>query len=66
MPYLALAAGIYFIVTGIIQKGRAFRSKMGTPLSEKEVKTVKLTYIIVGAILLLVALISGIELFAKM
>ena len=66
MPYLALAAGIYFIATGIIQKGRAFRSKMGTPLSEKEVKTVKLTYIIVGAILLLVALISGIELFAEM
>lgn len=66
MPYLALAAGIYFIVTGIIGKGRAYRSKMGTPLSEKEVKTVKLTYIIVGAILLLVALISGIELFAEM
>lgn len=64
MPYLALAAGIYFIVTGIIQKGRAFRSKMGTPLSEKEVKTVKFTYIIVGVILLFVALISGIELFA--
>ncbi len=66
MPYLALAAGIYFIVTGIIGKGRAFRSKMGTPLSEKEVKTVKLTYIIVGAILLLIALISGIELLAEM
>ncbi|MBD5140224.1 MAG: hypothetical protein HDT25_02235 [Ruminococcus sp.] len=66
MPFFALAAGIYFIVTGIIQKGRAFRSKMGTPLSEKEVKTVKLTYIIVGAILLLIALISGIELFSEM
>lgn len=66
MPYLALAAGIYFIVTGIIGKGRAFRSKMGTPLSEKEVKTVKITYIIVGVILLFVALISGIELFAEM
>lgn len=65
MPFLSLAAGIYFIVTGITKKGRAYRSKMGTPLSEKEVKTVRLTYIIVGAILLLVALISGIELFSE-
>lgn len=62
MPYLALAAGIYFIVTGIVGKGRAYRSKMGTPLSEREVKTVRLTYIITGALLLIVALISGIEL----
>lgn len=66
MPYLALAAGIYCIVTGIIGKGRAFRSKIGTPLSEKEVKAVKFTYIIVGVILLFVALISGIELFTEM
>lgn len=65
MPFLALAAGIYFIVTGIIGKGRAFRSKMGTPLSEREVKAVKITYIIVGVILLFVALISGIELFTE-
>ena len=63
MPYLALLGGIYLIVTGIIGKGKAFRSKIGTPLSEKEVKTVKLTYIIVGAVLLAVAVISGIELF---
>lgn len=63
MPYLALLGGIYLISVGIIGKGKAFRSKIGTPLSEKEVKTVKLTYIIVGAILLVVAVISGIELF---
>ena len=63
MPYLALLGGIYLIVTGIIGKGKAFRSKIGTPLSEKEVKTVKMTYIIVGIILLVVAVISGIELF---
>lgn len=65
MPYLALAAGIYFIAVGIIGKGRAFRSKMGTPLSEREVKAVKITYIIVGVILLFVALISGIKLFSE-
>ncbi len=65
MPYLALAAGIYLIATGIIGKGRAFRSKMGTPLSAKEVKAVKFTYIIVGVILLFVALISGIKLFTE-
>ncbi|MCH5348376.1 MAG: hypothetical protein J1E40_03565 [Oscillospiraceae bacterium] len=63
MPYLALLGGLYLIVTGIIGKGKAFRSKIGTPLSEKEVKTVKLTYIIVGVILLVVAVISGMELF---
>ena len=63
MPYLALLGGLYLIITGIIGKGKAFRSKMGTPLSEKEVKTVKMTYIIVGVALLVVAVISGIELF---
>ena len=62
MPYLALLGGLYLIITGVIGKGRAFRSKIGTPLSEKEVKTVKLTYIIVGVILLVVAVISGMEL----
>ena len=62
MPYLALLGGLYLIITGVIGKGKAFRSKMGTPLSEKEVKTVKLTYIIVGVILLVVAVISGMEL----
>lgn len=63
MPYFALLGGLYLIITGIIGKGKAFRSKIGTPLSEKEVKTVKLTYIIVGAVLLVVAVISGMELF---
>ena len=61
MPYLALAGGIYFVLTGLIGKGRAFRSKMGTPLSAKEAKTVKFTYLIVGVILLIVAVISGID-----
>ena len=66
MPYLALLGGLYLIFTGIRGKGKAFRSKIGTPLSEKEVKTVKLTYIIVGAVLLVVAVISGMELFFGM
>ena len=61
MPYLALAGGIYFVLTGLIGKGRAFRSKMGTPLSAKEAKAVKFTYLIVGVILLIVAVISGID-----
>ncbi|MBP1560329.1 MAG: hypothetical protein J6C96_03685 [Oscillospiraceae bacterium] len=64
MPILALIGGIFFIFVGITGKGRAFKSKMGTPLSAKEVKTVKFTYIIVGALLLLVALINGIELLS--
>ncbi len=64
MPYLALLGGIYFIAVGLIGKGRAFKSKMGTPLSEKEVKTVKYTYIIVGAVLLVIAVISGIDMLS--
>lgn len=65
MPYLALLGGIYFIAVGLIGKGRAFKSKMGAPLSEKEVKTVKYTYIIVGAVLLVIAVISGIDLLGE-
>ena len=35
MAALALVAAIYFIVTGLRGNGKAFTSKMGTPLSEK-------------------------------
>ena len=62
MPFLALLGGIYFLFVGITKKGSAYKSKMGTPLSPKEVKAVSITYIAVGAILLVVALISGIDL----
>lgn len=62
MAALALVAAIYFIVTGLRGKGKAFTSKMGTPLSEKEAKAVKFTYLIVGALLLVVAAVSGIQL----
>ncbi len=62
MPVLALLGGIYFIAVGLIGKGRAFKSKMGTPLSEKEAKAVKVTYLVTGALLLIVAAVSGIQL----
>ncbi len=62
MPFLSLIGGVYLLLVGLTGKGRAFKSKMGTPLSEKEVKTVKITYITVGVLLLIVALVSGIEL----
>lgn len=62
MPFLSLLGGIYFLFIGISGKGRAYKSKMGTPLSEKEIRTVKLTYVLVGILLLIVTLISGIEL----
>ncbi len=65
MAALALIAGIFFIVTGLRGKGRAFTSKMGTPLPEKEVKAVKFTYIIVGILLLIVAVVSGIQLLTN-
>lgn len=64
MPFLALLGGVFCIFVAITGKGKAFKSKMGTPLSAKEVKTVKITYITVGVLLLIVALVSGIELLS--
>ena len=57
MPILALLGGLYCIAVGLIKKGKAYKSKMGTPLSDKEVKTVQITYI--------VALVSGIKLLIE-
>ena len=62
MAALALLGGIYFIIAGIIGKGKAFTSKMGTPLPGKEFKAVKYTYIAVGVLLLIVAAVSAIQL----
>lgn len=64
MFWLSLLGGIYFIIVGISGKGRAYRSKMGTPLSGKEAKTVKIIYLSVGIVLLIIAVFSGIELFS--
>ncbi len=64
MFWLSLLGGIYLIISGLSGKGRAYRSKMGTPLSGKEAKTVKIIYISVGIILLIIAVFSGIELFS--
>ncbi|MCM1022782.1 MAG: hypothetical protein NC395_01825 [Prevotella sp.] len=65
MPILALLGGLYCIIVGAVKKGKAYKSKMGTPLSEKEVKTVRITYFTVGALLLVVALVSGLKLLAE-
>lgn len=62
MAALALLGGIYFIIAGIIGKGKAFTSKMGTPLAGKEFKAVKYTYIAVGVLLLIVAAVSAVQL----
>ncbi len=64
MFWLSLLGGIYFIIVGISGKGRAYRSKMGTPLSGKEAKTVKIIYLSVGIVLLIIAVFSGIEIFS--
>lgn len=63
MAVLALFGGIYFIIAGIIGKGKAFTSKMGTPLTGKEFKTVKITYIVVGVLLLIIAAYSCWQLY---
>lgn len=63
MPFLALAGGLCLLYFGFSGKGKAFKSKIGTPLTGREAKVVKITYIGVGAVLLVVALVSGIDLF---
>lgn len=62
MAALALLGGIYFIIAGIVGKGKAFTSKIGTPLTGKEFKAVKYTYIAVGVLLLIVAAVSAVQL----
>ena len=62
MAFLALIGGVYFIIAGIIGKGQAFTSKMGTPLTGKEFKAVKYIYIVVGVLLLIVAAVSAVQL----
>lgn len=64
MPFLALAGGVCLLYFGISGKGKAFKSKIGTPLMGREAKVVKITYIGVGAVLLAVAVVSGIDLYA--
>ncbi len=66
MPFLALLGGIYFLFAGITGKGKAYTSKIGTPLSPKEVKTVRITYIVVGAVILIIAVVSGIEMITEL
>lgn len=63
MAVLALFVGVYFIIAGIIGKGKAFTSKMGTPLTGKEFKTVKITYLVVGVLLLIISAYSFWQLF---
>lgn len=63
MAILALIGGIYFIIAGIIGKGKTFTSKMGTPLTGKEFKAVKITYIVVGILLLIVSAYSFWQLY---
>lgn len=63
MAVLSLFGGIYFIIAGIIGKGKAFTSKIGTPLTGKEFKTVKITYIVVGVLLLIISAYSFWQLY---
>lgn len=65
MPVLALLGSLYCLAVGIIKKGKAYKSKMGTPLSDREVKAVQITYITVGALLLVIALVSGLMLLGE-
>lgn len=62
MAVLALLGGIWCLFTALRGQGKMFRTKLGTPLSEKEARTVRYTYLAVGILLLIVAVVSGIQL----
>lgn len=66
MAVLALLGGIWCIFTALRGQGKMFRTKLGTPLSEKEAKAVRYTYLAVGILLLIVAAVSGIQLAADL
>lgn len=66
MAVLALLGSIWCIFTALIGKGKMFKTKLGTPLSEREAQAVKKTYLIVGILLLIVAVISGIQLITDL
>ena len=66
MAVLALLGGIWCIFTALRGHGKMYKTKLGTPLSEKETKTVKYTYLAVGVLLLIVAALSGIQLISEL
>ncbi len=65
MSVLAFIGGVWCIIVAVRGKGRAFTSKMGTPLTGKEAKAVKYTYIAVGILLLIVAVVSAVQLLTE-
>ncbi|MGN0586245.1 MAG: hypothetical protein ACI4JF_03080 [Oscillospiraceae bacterium] len=65
MAVLALLGGIWCIFVALRGKGKAFTSKMGTPLTGKEAKPVKYTNLIVGILLIIVAAVSGVRLLLE-
>lgn len=66
MAVLALLGGLWCILTALRGQGKMFKTKLGTPLSEKEAKAVKYTYLAVGILLLIVAAVSGIQLITDL
>lgn len=66
MAVLALLGSIWCIFTALRGKGKMFMTKLGTPLSDREAQAVRKTYLAVGILLLIVAIISGIQLITDL
>lgn len=58
MWVLAFIGCIWFFFTAVTGKGKAFKSKMGTPLPEREAKVVRIMYLFTACLLLVVGIIS--------
>lgn len=61
MWILCFIGFVYFLFCGITQKGKGYKSKMGTPLSEREAKVARIFYFITAGLLLIVGIVSLIQ-----
>ncbi len=51
----------YFLFCAITKKGKGYKSKMGTPLPEREAKVARIFYFITSGLLLVVGVIALIQ-----
>lgn len=55
---LAFIGCVWFLFSAVTGKGKAFKSKMGTPLPEREAKVVRIMYFITAGLLLIVGIFN--------
>lgn len=66
MAVLALLGSIWCFFVALRGKGKMYKTKLGTPLSAKEAAAVRNTYFFAAVLLLIVAVVSGIQLLTDL